>query len=376
LIKVLHILPNYFPRLGGIETLMEQYFKLQSDDSEFEHIILTIKRKNQSSTERTPGMSHLDEINIPDLQNSKDILPPTLRIISQLRHVIYEQQPSIIHIHALHELSLFAVKIARELGIPLIYHFHGTVTEEDMRILKPIVPFLHNILVVSEAVHQSLLPYLASDIQIEVLVNGVEDLLGRPPARSKNSENQILIVGRIEHEKGFDIAVKAFGLILQELPAFRLVVIGSGSQLQSLKILGKQLGIMSSIDFLGDLRNEEVIQKMDQSNIVLVPSRAIEGFGIVAIEAALREVVVIASDIGGLSYTVEDKKSGFLVPADDPIAIAEKVKEILKDPDSLEKIRKFARMRALDLFSMDRFKINLESYYHNLQIREKNRASK
>ena len=376
MIKVLHILPNYFPRLGGIETLMEQYFKLQSDDSEFEHIILTIKRKNQSSTERTPGMSHLDEINIPDLQNSKDILPPTLRIISQLRHVIYEQQPSIIHIHALHELSLFAVKIARELGIPLIYHFHGTVTEEDMRILKPIVPFLHNILVVSEAVHQSLLPYLASDIQIEVLVNGVEDLLGRPPARSKNSENQILIVGRIEHEKGFDIAVKAFGLILQELPAFRLVVIGSGSQLQSLKILGKQLGIMSSIDFLGDLRNEEVIQKMDQSNIVLVPSRAIEGFGIVAIEAALREVVVIASDIGGLSYTVEDKKSGFLVPADDPIAIAEKVKEILKDPDSLEKIRKFARMRALDLFSMDRFKINLESYYHNLQIREKNRASK
>ena len=374
MIKVLHILPNYFPRLGGIETLMEQYFKLQSDDSEFEHTILTLKRKNQSSTERTPGILHLDEINIPDLQNLKDILPPTLKIISQLRHVIYEQKPSIIHIHALHELSLFAVKIARELGIPLIYHFHGTVTEEVMRILKPIVPFLHNILVVSEAVHQSLLPYLTSDIQIEVLVNGVEDLLGKPLARSKNSENQILIVGRIEHEKGFDIAVKAFGLILQELPACRLVVIGSGSHLQSLKILGKQLGIISSMDFLGDLRNEEVIQKMDQSDIVLVPSRAIEGFGIVAIEAALREVVVIASDIGGLSYTVEDKKSGFLVPADDPIAIAEKVKEILKDPDSLEKIRKFARMRALDLFSMDRFKVDLESYYHNLQIREKNHA--
>ena len=219
-----------------------------------------------------------------------------------------------------------------------------------------------------------MLPYLTSDIQIEVLVNGVEDLLGKPLARSKNSENQILIVGRIEYEKGFDIAVKAFGLILQELPACRLVVIGSGSHLQSLKILGKQLGIISSMDFLGDLRNEEVIQKMDQSDIVLVPSRAIEGFGIVAIEAALREVVVIASDIGGLNYTVEDKKSGFLVPANDPIAIAEKVKEILKDPDSLEKIRKFARMRALDLFSMDRFKVDLESYYHNLQIREKNHA--
>ncbi len=374
MIKVLHILPNYFPRTGGIETLLAQYFKSQTDNTEFEHSILTCKRKNQSSVERTPGIAHLSEIDISDLQNSQDVLPITLRIISQLRLVVYELQPSIIHLHGIHEMSLYAVKIAREMGIPLIFHFHGTVTEEDMRVLTPIVPFLHNILVVSEAVRQSLLPYLSSDIQIEVLVNGVEDLRGKPLAISRNTDHIILVVGRIEHEKGFDVALRAFRLILQELPAIRLVVIGSGSHLQSLKILGKQLGILSSIDFLGDLRNEEVIQKMDQSDIVLVPSRAIEGFGIVAIEAALREVVVIASDIGGLSYTVEDKKSGFLVPAEDPIAIAEKVKEILKDPDSLEKIGKYARIRALDLFSMDRFKVSLESYYHNLQIREKNRA--
>ena len=374
MIKVLHVLPNYFPRLGGIETLMAQYFKLESDDSQFEHSVLTPGYKNQLIPERTPGVTHLNEIKIPDLQNSQVTLQQTLRTISQLRHVVYERQPSIIHVHAIHDLSLFTVKIARELGIPLIFHFHGTVTDENMRVLKPILPFLQNILVVSEAVRQSLLPYLSSDIQIEVLVNGVEDLLGKPLVTTRNTDQTILIVGRIEHEKGFDVALRAFGLVLQELPSFRLAVIGSGSQLQSLKILGKQLGILSSIDFLGDLRNEEVIQKMDQSDIVLVPSRAIEGFGIVAIEAALREVVVIASDVGGLGYTVEDNKSGFLVPAEDPIAIAAKIKEIIKDPDSLEKIRKYARIRALDLFSMDRFKISLESYYHNLQIREKNRA--
>ena len=374
MIKVLHVLPNYFPRLGGIETLMAQYFKLESDDSQFEHSVLTPGYKNQLIPERTPGLTHLNEIKIPDLQNSQVTLQQTLRTISQLRHVVYERQPSIIHVHAIHDLSLFTVKIARELGIPLIFHFHGTVTDENMRVLKPILPFLQNILVVSEAVRQSLLPYLSSDIQIEVLVNGVEDLLGKPLVTTRNTDQTILIVGRIEHEKGFDVALRAFGLVLQELPSFRLAVIGSGSQLQSLKILGKQLGILSSIDFLGDLRNEEVIQKMDQSDIVLVPSRAIEGFGIVAIEAALREVVVIASDVGGLGYTVEDNKSGFLVPAEDPIAIAAKIKEIIKDPDSLEKIRKYARIRALDLFSMDRFKISLESYYHNLQIREKNRA--
>jgi len=372
MIKVLHVLPNFFTILGGIETLMVQYFKTQTNDSEFEHSVLTLGHKNQSIPMRTPGVAHLNEIKIPDFQNSRDNLQQTLRTISQLRHVIHERQPSIIHAHAIHDLSLFTVKIARELGIPLIFHFHGTVTEEQMRVLKPILPFLQNILVVSEAVRQSLLPYFSSDIQIEVLLNGVEDLLGKPLATTRNTDQTILIVGRIEHEKGFDVALRAFGLILQELPSFRLVVIGSGSQLQSLKILANQLGILSSIDFLGALRNEEVIQRIDQSDIVLVPSRAIEGFGIVAIEAALREIVVIASDVGGLSHTVEHRKSGFLVPAEDPIAIAATVKEIFKDSDSIDKIRKYARIRALDLFSMDAFKTRLECYYHNLQIEGKN----
>ena len=98
-----------------------------------------------------------------------------------------------------------------------------------------------------------------------------------------------------------------------------------------------------------------------------MPSREIEGFGIVAIEAALREVVVIASDIGGLSYTIEDGKSGVLVEADDPIALAERVIELLEDPISLDLMGKYARIRALGLFSMVEFRTNLENYYSSIQ---------
>lgn len=371
MIKVLHILPNYFPRLGGIETLMSQYFNLQGEDSQFEHSIVTLKRKNQSSTISTPGVRHVDEIDIPHLQEQQDFLQPTLRIIATLRRTIQEQKPSIIHVHGIHELSLFATKISRELDIPMIFHFHGSVTDSDMKVLKPVLPFLQNVLAVSTATHLSLLPHLLKDTKVEVLVNGVEDIGGKTRGSVQRFEPKLLIAGRLEPEKGFDIAILALAIILKEIPAIRLVVIGTGSQFQYLQTLGRDLGILESIDFLGAMRNEEVIRNIDQSDLVLVPSRAIEGFGIVAIEAALREVVVIASDIGGLSHTIEHGKSGFLIQAEDPIALAEKVKELLCDPISLVSLGKYARHRALELFSMVKFTNDLGNYY--LKIRsEKN----
>lgn len=366
-VKVLHILPNYFPHLGGIETLMYQYFKMQKDDSNYEHEILTLKRKNESSAERTPGVSHLDEIDMSDFQEFQDTLQPTLRVISKLRRVISERNPSIIHVHGIFELSVFAAKIGRELGIPIIFHFHGSVTIENMKVLKPIVPFIQNILAVSEATRLSLLPYFSSDIEIKLLVNGVEDVGGNPITKSQSAEPKLLIAGRIEQEKGFDVAIKALGIILKVIPSIRLLVIGTGSQLHYLQTFSNDLGISKSIDFLGAQKNEEVIRKIDQSILVLVPSREIEGFGIVAIEAALREVVVIASDIGGLSYTIEDGKSGVLVKEEDPIALAERVIELLEDPISLDLMGKYARIRALGLFSMVEFRKNLENYYSSIQ---------
>jgi glycosyltransferase involved in cell wall biosynthesis len=170
-------------------------------------------------------VAEIDEIDIPDLQDSPEILLPTLRVISQLRSVVRKQNPAIIHLHAIHELSLFSVKIARELNIPLIFHFHGSVTELDIKVLKPILPFLQNILVVSEATRLSLLPYLSSEARVDVLVNGVEDLGGRLAIKEQTLEQKLLIVGRIEHEKGFDVAIKALGIILKEMPFVRLMII-------------------------------------------------------------------------------------------------------------------------------------------------------
>ena len=130
--------------------------------------------------------------------------------------------------------------------------------------------------------------------------------------------------------------------------------------------LAKKLGVADSVEFIGSIPNEEVIKYIDKSWIVLVPSRDVEGFGIIAIEAALREVPVIASAVGGLIETIEDGKSGFLVPSESPPEIAKKVVQLLRDSDQLVKIGAYSRNRALELYGIEKFANNLEEYYFSV----------
>ena len=83
---------------------------------------------------------------------------------------------------------------------------------------------------------------------------------------------------------------------------------------------------------------------------MLVPSR-LEGFGLVALEAALMGRPVVASDVGGLPEVVLDEQTGILVPVDDTAAFAAAMLAILRDRERRERLGASARARALDEFS-------------------------
>ena len=81
------------------------------------------------------------------------------------------------------------------------------------------------------------------------------------------------------------------------------------------------------------------------AEVCVVPSHY-ESFGLVALEAMACATPVIASRVGGLQHTVEDGVTGFLVPAGDPDALADKLKLILFDPDLREQLATNARHKA------------------------------
>src|SRR3712207_9303217 len=81
------------------------------------------------------------------------------------------------------------------------------------------------------------------------------------------------------------------------------------------------------------------------ADITIMPSHY-ESFGLVAVESMASGTPVIASNVGGLSYTVKDGETGFLVPEENHFKLAEQVHTLLKNPDLRQRMGEQATMHA------------------------------
>jgi glycosyltransferase involved in cell wall biosynthesis len=139
----------------------------------------------------------------------------------------------------------------------------------------------------------------------------------------------ILGIGRLSHEKGFDILIRAFGLLLETMDA-RLLIVGEGADRPKLEALVAELGLENKVDLPGFV--DGVPAYICQAAVVVMPSR-IEGFGNALVEAMAGGVPCVATDCpGGPSDILEHGKYGPLVPFDDPRALAKGIEKAMRDP--------------------------------------------
>ncbi len=131
-------------------------------------------------------------------------------------------------------------------------------------------------------------------------------------------------VGRLSPEKGYDIALRA----LAELSDCDLVILGEGPELGPLRALATSLGIEDRVRFEGWVDPPWTAQW--PVDVLLVPSRY-EGFGLVAVEAMLAGIPVVASDVAGLSEVLTHEKTGLTVGPEKPDDLARAVRRVLED---------------------------------------------
>ncbi len=164
---------------------------------------------------------------------------------------------------------------------------------------------------------------------------------------------RVLCIGRLIKEKGFDVALDAFARIRDSFPNAMLTIAGAGPERPALERQAEALGLGQSVAFAGWVEPDAVYELVSQSTVMLVPSRWREPLGIVAIEAALMARPVVAARTGGLAEVVIDAKTGFLVDKEDPQALADRLSEVLSQPELAARLGQNARADMLKRFSLD-----------------------
>jgi glycosyltransferase involved in cell wall biosynthesis len=134
-----------------------------------------------------------------------------------------------------------------------------------------------------------------------------------------------------------------------------LQIVGTGNDEQRLKSLARELGITDSVVFVGWVAHGNLAGYYNTASLVVVPSRWPEPFGMVGVEAMLRERPVVASRVGGIPDWLADGVSGFLVDPENPEEFAQKMKLLITDRSMSIAFGKKGRELAEKQFSFEQY---------------------
>lgn len=215
--------------------------------------------------------------------------------------------------------------------------------------------------------------------RVEVIPLGVDRERFRPRAQLDarialgiDPRAQVLLaVGRIEPLKGLDILIES----LAQMPGrerLQLLIVGGDERAEReigrLRAVARAAGVDALVRFVGSVPHEEIGTYYNAADVVVVPS-FYESFGLVATEAMASGVPVVASRVGGLTSTVADGRSGYLIPWRCPGPFAEKI-DLLLENRPLREALGAAAARSMERYEWSAVASGLTGLYASL-LRER-----
>jgi D-inositol-3-phosphate glycosyltransferase len=185
----------------------------------------------------------------------------------------------------------------------------------------------------------------------------------------------VLQLGRIVPRKGVDNVIRAAAILQKQrhVPVRLLVVGGNAVQpdpvgtpeLGRLMQLAKELGVEHSVTFTGQRQREQLRYYYSAAN-VFVTTPWYEPFGITPLEAMACGTPVVGTAVGGIKSTVVDGDTGYLVPPNDPEALAEKLAWLERHPQLAQRMGWAGMRRAYQHFTWRNVATHIVNVYENV----------
>lgn len=166
-------------------------------------------------------------------------------------------------------------------------------------------------------------------------------------------------IGRLERQKGFDTLIRA----LPELDGAGLVLVGDGNERAALERLSRKVGVADRVVWAG--WSDHPRRYLSTFDVFALPSR-FEGFPLAVLEAMLARSAVVAADVGSVPEVVRDGETGFLVPPENPPALAHAIRGLLADAGLRRRLGEQGRQLVLKRFTAAHMASAFESLYAEL----------
>lgn len=301
-------------------------------------------------------------------------------------------------IHTNYWLSAWVgMELQKTSGIQLVHTYHSLgavkyqslveipqVANTRLRIEREILERANCVVATSPQEQETLRSLVSTRGQIEVIPCGTDTtnfrLTSKAHARAKlkldSQEKVILYVGRFDERKGIETLVRAFALLKeQNLTDIKLIIVGGssanmpdGMERNRIENIVDELGLRDSTVFVGRIGHDRLPIYYTAADVCVIPSHY-EPFGLVAIEAMACGVPVVASDVGGLRFTIIPEETGLLVAPKDVAAFAHGIHRIFFDDLWVRKMRKQASANVNQRFSWTGVAIQLSELYRHVLAR-------
>ena len=254
-----------------------------------------------------------------------------LKRLIVLRRAIAREAPDAV-ISFLDTTNVLTLLASRGLGIPIVVSERVDLSSQPIkwawdRLRRWAYGYAARIVILTERAREALPPSLQA--RCRVIPNPVlPPAEPREPATSKLTP-QILAMGRLSAQKGFDVLLDAFASVRPGFPDWRLVIVGEGSLRQALETRSAEPDLAGSVSLPGQTGTPA--NAFRQSDLFVLSSR-FEGFPNALCEAMAAGLPVIASDCPtGPREIIQDGKNGLLVPTDNVAALAEAMARLMAD---------------------------------------------
>jgi glycosyltransferase involved in cell wall biosynthesis len=301
--------------------------------------------------------------------------------VAAVRHLLAEQRPRLVHTH-LAKAGTVGRAAALTLGRPrprLMHTFHGHVLEgyfgpatqrAFLGAERALAARTDVLIAVSPQVRDELLALgIGAPSQYRVVPLGLDlsRFADAPPTAGALRRRLglgpdvplVVAAGRL-------VPIKDLGTMLAavaQLPGVHLALLGDGECRAELEARAAELGLAGRAHFLGWY--DDLPGALADADVVALTSRN-EGTPVAVIEALASATPVVATDVGGVAFVVDDGVTGLLAPKGDASAVAERLGRLLGDRDLAAKLAEAGRRDVLERFGYRRLVADISALYDEL----------